>query len=91
MARKLNPKLETFSLGFQFKYVKKPGMSAAGVGVLSFFFIVLFIAGIIALTYRLHRKNVIEVRIPKLLRISIFKHYLSPEEKAKIVADEALR
>jgi hypothetical protein len=55
MARKLNPKEETFSLGFQFRYKKKPGMSSGGVGTLVFLGIVFAIAGMIYLIYYLHR------------------------------------
>ena len=40
--------------------------------------------------YKLHRKGIIEVRIPKRARILCFKEYRSPEEKAeeaKIIAE----
>lgn len=37
---------------------------------------------------KLHREGIVEVRIPKPLRIGVFEGYLSPEEKAAINADQ---
>jgi len=39
---------------------------------------------VIFVLYKLHRKGIIEVRIPKPARVLCFKYYLSPEEKEAI-------
>ena len=57
------------------------------VGFLSF----LFLLGIAIFTlYKLHRKHIIEVRIPKRFRVGCFKNYISPEE-LKAIEDERIR
>ena len=51
-----------------------------------FFIVTFFVSGSIYTTYQLHLRHFIEVRIPKPLRKGWFKDYISPEEKAEIVA-----
>ena len=48
------------------------------------FIILSLISGSIYGTYDLHKRHIIEVRIPKPLRKGWFKDYISPEEKAEI-------
>lgn len=91
MARKINPKSETFSLAFTFQYRLKPGLSKGAIGALSFFGGLLFIGLVIFVLYSLHIRGIIEVRIPKPLRFWCFKNYLSPEEKAEIAKAEAAK
>ena len=59
-------------------------MSTVGKTFLAIFLTVLGGAMIILTLYILHRKGIIEVRIPRPCRIYCFKNYLSPEEKAEI-------
>lgn len=65
-------------------------MTLIGKVFLGIFLSIVGIAmGILAL-YILHRKHIIEVRIPRPCRIYCFKNYLSPEEKAEIAEMERI-
>jgi hypothetical protein len=83
MAKKVNLADPTFKVSFEFSYVHAPGLSDAVIGFLYFLLACAMVAGGIYTLYRLHRKGVIEVRIPKRCRVLCFKHYRSPEEKAE--------
>jgi len=75
----------------KFTYEINYAMSPVAKFFLSIFIISLMIAGVIGAMYFLHTRGYIEVRIPKPLRIGWFKNYLSPEEKAAIAAEIALK
>ena len=55
--------------------------------ILGLFLTACIVAAPLGLLYLLHIKSIIEVRIPKRLRIGWFKDYISPEEKAAIQAE----
>jgi len=81
-----------FEVKLAFNVEKKPPLPPGIVFVIVFFSLAFSISGIIFSLYKLHRKNIIEVRIPKLFRFWCFEGYLSPEEKAAIAAEaERLR
>jgi len=50
----------------------------------------MFLSGLVAALYALHRRGIIEVRIPRTCRCLCFRGYLSPEEKAEFKRQEAL-
>ena len=85
MARKKNLEDPTFKIKFDYEYVHAPGMSDGVKGFLYFLLACAIFALFIFTLYKLHRKGIIEVRIPKRCRIFCFKGYRSPEE----IAEEA--
>jgi hypothetical protein len=89
MAKKVNPALDSFTVNFSYQYKIVPGMGSGAAGTLVFFGVIFSIAGLIYSIYTLHIRGIIEVRIPKPLRVWCFKNYLSPEEKAEIAKAEA--
>lgn len=86
-ARKKDPTAKAFKFELQFQYQLNLPLSVGVKIVIGFFSTIAFIGGIIGLLYLLHIKNIIEVRIPKWARKGCFKHYISPEEKAAILAE----
>ena len=84
MARRIKEEVPLFKFSFTFAYESKPPMPAGAVAVLVLFTLGSLVSLTIFSLLKLHRKGIIEVRIPKPLRIYCFEGYLSPEEKAAI-------
>ena len=76
-------KSKPFELELQFSFEEVLGLPTAVKVFLILFLVIGFISSIIFGVYKLHTKGIIEVRIPKPLRIQCFKNYKSPEEKAE--------
>ena len=90
LVTKRKAKSRTFKFQLQFKYIEVPGMSLISKVFLAIFLSILGVAMGIGTLYILHRKNIIEVRIPPPCRVYCFKNYLSPEEKAEIADAERI-
>jgi len=84
IARRINETNTTFKLKFQFNYKEIYIMPKYGIGLLIAAIIILIIASIILILYKLHTNGIIEIKIAKPFRIFCFKNYLSPFEKAAI-------
>ena len=81
IAKKVNLKDPTFKVNFSFNYVYAPGISRGAVNFLYFLLSCFLFASFIFTLYQLHQKKIIEVYIPKPLRILCFKGYKSQAEK----------
>lgn len=84
LARKINVTKKAFKVKIKYQFEQNLGLPLWAAVLLCLFspsaFIAMFCAGL----YTLHRKGIIEVRIPKPCRCLCFKYYLSPEEKDEI-------
>ena len=80
MARKVDPTLQEFEFKIKFSWEENFGLSKAAKGILWFLFTVAMIGGSGYLTYYLHIKEVIEVPVPKVLRVGCLKGYRSRAE-----------
>jgi hypothetical protein len=77
IARRIDETNTTFKLKFEFSYKEIYIMPNYGIGLLITAIILLLIALIILILYRLHMKGIIEIKIAKPFRIFCFKNYLS--------------
>lgn len=84
IAKKIDIKKPAFKFKIKYRFEENLGLPLWGLVVLCMIGPIAFIVMLCAGLYYLHRRGVIEVRIPKPCRCLCFKGYLSPEEKEEM-------
>lgn len=87
MIRKKDQQLKNFEFSIQFQYELNLPLSLGVKIVIGFFTTAALIGMGIGTIYLLHIKHIIEVVIPKWARKGCFKHYVSPAERAAVLAE----